>query len=320
MAEYWFVTLWQVEAPLEAVYDAVFHSLRWPEWWQGAECVEHAEDGDADGIGSVRRYTWKPRLPYRLQFDARTTRIEPLVALEAAASGDLEGMGKWSFSHDAGITRVRYEWRVRTTRPWMNWLAPIARPLFAGSHHHLMQQGAEGLARRLKARLVEVEHISLPAPVVSTPGFGWRAGAMVGIGAGIAATLVQLVLWWLAARPVLGMLLRDSRLAAAIVMGTAVLTPERELDWAVLLVATVLHFALSALYGLILALLLSRLAAGLVLAAGAAFGLILYGVNMHGFTALFPWFAASRDWITVLAHLAFGLSGAWMYRVLREKA
>jgi len=37
-------------------------------------------------------------------------------------------------------------------------------------------------------------------------------------------------------------------------------------------------------------------------------------VNMHGFTLVFPWFAQARDWITLAAHVAFGVvaAGAWV--------
>jgi hypothetical protein len=34
----------------------------------------------------------------------------------------------------------------------------------------------------------------------------------------------------------------------------------------------------------------------------------LYALNMYGFTALFPWFIATRDWITLCAHIVFGAS------------
>ena len=42
-----------------------------------------------------------------------------------------------------------FEWRVRTTRRWMNVLAPIARPVFRWNHDRLMRAGGRGLARRL---------------------------------------------------------------------------------------------------------------------------------------------------------------------------
>jgi Polyketide cyclase / dehydrase and lipid transport len=162
MTEYRLITLWRIKAPVQPVFDAIFDSLRWPDWWPGADHVEERAPGDTDGVGSVRRYTWKGRLPYRVCFDARTTRIERMRVLEASVSGDLEGIGRWTFSDGGEVTTVRYEWHVRTTRRWMNLLAPIARPVFSRNHHLLMRQGAEGLADLLNSRLVDA--ISTESP------------------------------------------------------------------------------------------------------------------------------------------------------------
>jgi hypothetical protein len=56
------------------------------------------ERGDARGVGCLLRYTWKSLLPYRLTFDMRITRVKPLAAIEAVASGELEGTGRWLIS------------------------------------------------------------------------------------------------------------------------------------------------------------------------------------------------------------------------------
>lgn len=158
MAEFRLVTIWRIEAPLPQVCAAISHCLHWPTWWKGVEKVEELDPGDAEGIGSLRRFTWKSRLPYRLTFDVRVTHAEPLKVLEGHASGEVEGIGRWHFSRDGSVTIVRYEWHVRTTRRWMNLLAPIARPLFKWNHDQVMRQGAEGLARLLNARLVGLAH------------------------------------------------------------------------------------------------------------------------------------------------------------------
>ena len=82
--------------------------------------------------------------------------------------------------------------------------------------------------------------------------------------------------------------------------------------------ATVLHFALSIIYGLVFAHGIRALASGAVarLLIGLGFGLVLYGVNMYGFTVVFPWFSLVRDWVTVVAHLIFGLVLAGTYILL----
>jgi len=42
---------------------------------------------DESGVGSIHRYTWKSKLPYRLSFDMETIRIEPPRLLEGIATG-----------------------------------------------------------------------------------------------------------------------------------------------------------------------------------------------------------------------------------------
>jgi len=142
----------------------------------------------------------------------------------------------------------------------------------------------------------------------------WRAALLAGMVAGIIATAVQIVLWLATGREFPATLFRDARLAAAIVVGRTVLTPPTAFDASVLLIATLVHFALSAAYGLVLAPIVARLRPSASFAAGAVFGLALYGINMYGFAALFPWFEVTRDWITIAAHLVFGVSIAAVYR------
>ena len=156
--KYHFVTIWNIEAPIEAVCEAIYHSLNWPQWWHNVVSVEEIACGDTRGIGSVRRYTWRGRLPYRLTFDIRVIHTEPLTTIEGIASGDVVGLGRWSFASDGAVTTVRYEWQVHTTPVWMNLLALFARPFVKWNHDAVMQQGGVALARMLNARLVEITH------------------------------------------------------------------------------------------------------------------------------------------------------------------
>jgi hypothetical protein len=156
--DYEFVTIWRIEAPIHEVFEAISHSHDWPKWWRGVERVMELERGDAHGVGGLFRYTWKSLLPYRLTFDMRITRVKPLAAIEGVASGELEGTGRWLFTAEAGVTTIRYEWQVGTTKRWMNLAAPIARPLFKWNHDIVMRQGGKGLARLLNARLISMAH------------------------------------------------------------------------------------------------------------------------------------------------------------------
>src|SRR5215208_3485306 len=153
MADYRFLTTWCLDAPIEKVWDALYASERWPEWWQGVEDVTVLEAGDENRVGELSRYTWKSALPYRLAFEMRTTRVERPHLVEGQARGELTGEGRWRLFEGQG-TAVTYEWVVVTTERWMNALAPLARPVFAWNHDYVMRRGGEGLARRLGTRLL----------------------------------------------------------------------------------------------------------------------------------------------------------------------
>ncbi len=154
MARYRFLTTWLIEAERERIWDVIYESETWPQWWPGVIHTERLAEGDEEGVGQIGRYTWRSRLPYELVFEMRTTRVERPHLLEGEASGELAGTGRWRLFEQDGATAVLYEWDVETTRPWMNLLAPLARPVFAWNHDYVMRNGGRGLARRLGARLL----------------------------------------------------------------------------------------------------------------------------------------------------------------------
>lgn len=143
---------------------------------------------------------------------------------------------------------------------------------------------------------------------------GWKAVIAAGLAAAAASALAQLILWALFTDALPGIFYRDVRLTAALLMGPEVLTRPDRFDALLTLVAGAVHLALSLAYAWILAWALARLTPAQGLAAGAAFGAALFVVNLYGFTAIFPWFAVARDWITFAAHLVFGMSAAAAYK------
>ena len=122
MRTYSFLTTWLLDAPRDRVWEAI---------WE-----------------------WRSRLPYDLVFDMRTTRADVPRLLEGEGSGELVGIGRWRLFAEDSATAVVYEWNVGTTKPWMNALAPLARPAFAWNHDWVMRNGGEGLARLLGCRLL----------------------------------------------------------------------------------------------------------------------------------------------------------------------
>jgi hypothetical protein len=147
---YAFVTVWNLEAPVEAVWDAIVDVQTWPSWWPAVEAVAELAPGAEDGLGSVRRFTWRGRLPYALTFESRVTEVVRHQRLCGAATGELEGQGVWTFSRTPAGTRLQYDWHVRTAKWWMNAFAPLLEPVFRWNHDHVMRSGGEGLARWLR--------------------------------------------------------------------------------------------------------------------------------------------------------------------------
>ena len=148
-SRYAFVTRWLIDAPVDAVWNEISRPEAWPTWWRGVVAVELLEPGDANGLGAYRRFTWRSVLPYTLTFNMRTVRSERPSIIEGVADGELCGVGRWQLTRAGAGTAVRYDWTVEATKPWMRWLAPIARPLFAWNHDAVMRWGEDGLRRRL---------------------------------------------------------------------------------------------------------------------------------------------------------------------------
>jgi len=154
MADYSFVTEWKLKAPLEAVWSTILDSKAWPSWWKGVVSVREIHPGDENRLGNISDISWRSFLPYTLTFRATVVKVIPMEYMEGQANGDLAGTGRWYFSHENGITKVRYKWDVSTTKRWMNVLKPLLKPFFTWNHDIVMRWGGEGLARKLGTPLV----------------------------------------------------------------------------------------------------------------------------------------------------------------------
>lgn len=150
MSEYTWLSVWQIDVPVDAVWRALSRPEDWPAWWPYVAEAKLLRPGDADGLGALRRFVWRTRLPYRIRIDVETVAVQCERLLAARARGDVDGQGTWRLSPTAGGTRVEYEWRITLDRPWMRRLAPLAAPLFKWNHDAVMRAGAAGLRRHLR--------------------------------------------------------------------------------------------------------------------------------------------------------------------------
>jgi hypothetical protein len=179
MADYHYVSTWQLQAPIQQVWAALNDLEHLPTWYSGVQEARELARGDAQGVGRRVRYVIKGRLPLRLAFEATTTRSLPPRDQALRAEGELAGTGRWSLDQHGDITIARYTWEVRTTRPWMNLLAPLARPVFTWNSRGVMLQAGQGLAGFLGVPLVNAE-FTAPSGLGGRR-LGWAALAMLAV-------------------------------------------------------------------------------------------------------------------------------------------
>ena len=155
-AHYRFLTTWLVAAPIERVWDVIYAIDRWPEWWRGVQSVTELVHGDgtATARGPSTGTCGARRSPTRSGSTPPVEEVREPHLILARAEGGLAGTGTFRLFESPLGTAVTYDWRVHTTKPWMNAVAPVARPVFAWNHHAVMNQGGIGLARVLGVELV----------------------------------------------------------------------------------------------------------------------------------------------------------------------
>ena len=98
MADYHYVSTWQLQAPIERVWTAISELEHLPAWYPAVEKVQTLAPGDEQGVGSRVGYVIKGRLPMRLAFEATIARVVPPRELELRAEGSWPGpaAGCWT--------------------------------------------------------------------------------------------------------------------------------------------------------------------------------------------------------------------------------
>jgi uncharacterized protein YndB with AHSA1/START domain len=157
--EYRFVDEWDVDAPREAVFDALADARSYPEWWKPVYI-----DVEADGepaLGKESRQHFKGRLPYHLNTRSRIVRLEPPHVVEGEVDGDLRGHGRWTLTElEGGGTHVRFDWRVYADKPILRALTPVLRPAFRWNHAWAIARAREGLEPYARARAAELASVA----------------------------------------------------------------------------------------------------------------------------------------------------------------
>jgi hypothetical protein len=151
MNSYEFKSVWSIDAPIDIVWDVIAECRNWTQWWPYLENVDVLDPGGGDGIGLTCRFVWRGVLPYSIDIVVKVTRVYKPFLIEGETSGDLEGTGRWIFiCENKDSTKVEYVLDVKTTKPWMNILAPALSWFFKWNHIRVMAAGRDGLIHYLR--------------------------------------------------------------------------------------------------------------------------------------------------------------------------
>lgn len=148
----------------------------------------------------------------------------------------------------------------------------------------------------------------------------FKAAALGGLIAGMVFMMLEMILV-----PVFlgGSPWGPPRMIAAMLLGKDVLPMPGQpagFDFGVLMDAMMVHFILSIIYTAIIGWVCRRMNIGAAVMIGAVFGLVLYFVNFYGFTAIFPWFAMARNWVSIFSHIMFGAVAVYAFKKLYHPA
>ena len=150
---YRFHTVWRVPGTIAEVQAVLGDSDGLTRWWPSVyhDVVPRAEGGP-EGVGRTVEVFTTGRLPYTLRWTMRITEPMTAAGFALAASGDLEGAGRWTFAQDGPEVMITYDWRVAATKPLLARLSWLLRPVFAANHRWAMARGEESLALELRRR------------------------------------------------------------------------------------------------------------------------------------------------------------------------
>jgi hypothetical protein len=165
--DYHFIDQWRVKGTVEEVYAILSDAESLPVWWGSVyHTVETLEPGDANDIGKLIALRASGWLPYTLKIQFRTVETNRPFGFKMTATGDLEGIGIWTFKPNDEYVDVSYDWTVLANKPIVRKLSFLLKPIFRGNHKWTMRRGGESLKLELLRRRANssAELSAIPPP------------------------------------------------------------------------------------------------------------------------------------------------------------
>lgn len=155
MHSYAFQSVWRLPAAPERCWRELLELRSWQEWWPAIKPSIKGEPWLAGPLkeGTDFWLTVRSPLLYRLRIQLVICTVVPEHSLTVRGSGDLLGTGDADFDLEqtpsGEQTVLRMNWAVQTTKPWMNFLAPLTAPIFRWAHRLIMRDGERRFSRWL---------------------------------------------------------------------------------------------------------------------------------------------------------------------------
>jgi hypothetical protein len=172
---YRFRTVWRVPGTVAEVRAVLGDSGSLTRWWPAVYLdVVTVAAGAPGGLGRTVEVFTKGWLPYTLRWRLRITETMTDTGFALAATGDLEGTGRWTFAQDGPEVVITYDWRVAATKPLLARLSWLLRPVFEANHQWAMARGEESLALELRRRRAPSPAARAAVPPPPAPAFRRR--------------------------------------------------------------------------------------------------------------------------------------------------
>ncbi len=146
---YYFNNSWNIDAPIELIWNEFVNYKQWSFWCDGLERMEQLDGFDHLQIGNNVRSTWKGLLPYRITFNSVIKDFMQYSFLSFNVTGDLHGEGLCYFLPSQDNTTINFIWKVSPTKLWIKVCSPFVRTIFIENHNYIMRRIISGSIRMI---------------------------------------------------------------------------------------------------------------------------------------------------------------------------
>jgi hypothetical protein len=164
--DYHFVTRWLVDGTTDEVAEVFRDAASFVRWFPAvfleAAILEPGDDGEVGKVVAVRVKGW---MPHSLRFTYRVAAADYPRSFTLDVWGDFNGRLVCRAVPHGERLAIYFDWRVRVTKPFVQYLSLPLRRCFAGNHRWVVARGEESLNLELRRRRGETgETDVLPVP------------------------------------------------------------------------------------------------------------------------------------------------------------